>query len=86
MLDLDAGGPTAGADLVPLIPGRDYINPLINLIGFVAVISIEPMPDNSPDPFAFKSLVDMNIDDVGIGIPHPMDNNASSFPTGSAGR
>jgi len=81
--DSDAGGPTAGPDAVPPFPGQDYINPLIDLIGYTAVISIEPEPDNSPDPFTLKPLVDANIEDVTIGVLQSMNNNAASFPTGT---
>lgn len=81
--DSDQGGPTAGPDPVPPFPGQDYINPLIDLIGFTAVISIEPEPDNSPDPFTLKPLVDADIEDVGIGVLQSMSNNANTFPTGT---
>jgi parallel beta-helix repeat protein len=86
VVDFDAGGPTAGPDPIPPFPGQDYINPLMSLIGYTAVISIEPMPDNSSAPFALKPLVDMTIDDVSIGVLQDMSNNASSFPTGSANK
>ena len=81
--DSDQGGPTAGSDPVPPFPGQDYINPLIDLIGYTAVISIEPEPDNSADPFTLKPLVDANIEDVTIGVLQSMNNNAASFPTGT---
>ena len=81
--DFDLGGPYAGPDGVPPFPGQDYITPPMVLTeGYAAVISIEPDPDNSPNPFALKPLVDMNIDDVGIGVLQDMSNNASSFPMG----
>jgi len=82
--DFDGAGPTSGPDGFPPFPGQDYVDPLMSLIGYTAVISIEPMPDNSPAPFALKPLVDMNIEDVGIGVLQSMNNNAGSFPTGSA--
>jgi hypothetical protein len=84
--DSDAGGPTAGPDPTPPFPGQDYIMPPISLIGFAAVITVEPYPDNSTDPFTLKPLVDGNIEDVGIGVLQGMGNNAASFPTGSAMR
>jgi len=84
--DSDMGGMTAGMDPVPPFPGQDYINPMMRLIGDAAVITIEPEPDNSPDPFTLKPLVDTNIQDVGIGVLQSMANNASTFPTGSAMR
>lgn len=82
--DSDLGGPTAGPDGVPEFPGQDYIDPMMNLIGDAAVISIEPEPDNSAGPFTLKPLVDSNIEDVGIGILQSMANNAAGFPTGTA--
>jgi hypothetical protein len=85
-VDLDGGGPTAGPDPIPPFPGQDYVNPPMPLIGYAAVITIEPYPDNSPMPFTLKPLVDGNIEDVGIGVLQSMNNNASSFPTGSAMR
>lgn len=84
--DFDGAGPTSGPDGFPPFPGQDYIDPLMSLIGYAAVITIEPMPDNSPAPFALKPLVDMNIEDVGIGVLQSMNNNVGSFPTGSASR
>lgn len=86
MTDFDGTGPTAGPDPGPPFPGQDYINPLMILTGYKAVITIEPMPDNSPDPFALKPLIDMDIQDVGLGVLQSMDNNSASFPTGSASR
>lgn len=82
--DSDQGGPTAGPDGVPEFPGQDYINPMMNLIGDAAVITIEPEPDNSAGPFTLKPLVDSNIEDVGIGVLQGMGNNADGFPTGTA--
>ena len=84
--DSDMGGPTAGPDPTPPFPGQDFINPMVSLIGFAAVISIEPMPDNNPGPFTLKPLVDGNIEDVGMGVLQAMGNNAAGFPTGSAAR
>ncbi|MBD3219384.1 MAG: hypothetical protein GF310_14015 [candidate division Zixibacteria bacterium] len=85
-VDFDAGGPTAGPDPIPPFPGQDYVDPLMSLIGYAAVISIEPYPDNSPVPFELKPLLDGNIEDVGIGVLQSMSNNASAFPTGSASK
>lgn len=84
--DSDAGGPTAGPDATPPFPGQDYITPPMNLIGYAAVITVEPSPDNSPNPFTLKPLVDGDIMDPGIGVLQGMGNNAGSFPTGMAMR
>ena len=86
MADSDGGGPTAGSDPTPPFPGQDFIDPFMSLIGYAAVITVEPMPDNSPMPFALKPLVDTHIDDVGMGPLQSMANNAAAFPTGMASR
>ena len=46
--DSDAGGPTAGPRSTPPFPGQDFIMPPVSLIGYQAVVSIEPDPDDSP--------------------------------------
>ncbi len=85
--DSDGAGPSSGRKKTPPFPGQDFVNPRVDLTsGYAAVISIEPERDNSPAPFAFKPLVDMNIDDVGKGGSQAMGNHASSFPTGTAKR
>jgi len=81
--DSDGGGSTAGPLGVPPYPGQDFVNPAIDLTsGYAAVISIEPVPDNSPAPFAYKPLVDGNIDDVGGMTLQPMATNLDSLATG----
>lgn len=44
----------------------------------IAVISIEPVPDNSPNPFTLKPLVTAISDPGGAGIPQTMGNNATA--------
>lgn len=83
--DSDGAGATAGTEPAPPFPGQDFVNPPTVLTdGYAAVISIEPEPDNSTAPYAFKPLVDMTIEDVGAGSLQAMDNNAGAFPTGMA--
>jgi hypothetical protein len=83
--DSDIGGMTAGPDGTPPFPGQDFIDPAMVLIGHAAVVSVEPEPDDSEAPFALKPLLDMNIEDVGIGVLQDMVNNvAASEPTGTA--
>ena len=83
--DSDGGGPDAGTILpTPPFPGQDFIIPPTDLTGFAAVISIEPSPDNSVDPFTLKPLVDGDIVDVGALVLQPMANVAGGFPTGTA--
>jgi hypothetical protein len=83
--DSDGNGPYAGPDAGPPFPGSDFIDPAMVLTdGFAAVISVEPEPDDSPAPFVLKPLVDMSIEDVGVGTPQDMSNNAAaSNPTGT---
>jgi hypothetical protein len=80
--DLDGTGPDAGPDSGPPFPGQDFIDPALVLIGTTAVISIEPEPDDSAAPFAFKPLVD-EVGSVAAAVPQTMSNNAVSFPSGS---
>ena len=58
----------------------------MNLLGYAAVISVEPSPDNSPAPFTLKPLVDSDVIDVGAGVLQTMVNTAATFPTGTATR
>ena len=56
--DSDGAGPAAGtAAAAPPFPGQDFVNPAKKLPGGMAVISIEPEPDNSPAPFLLKPLL-----------------------------
>lgn len=83
--DSDGAGPDAGPDPAPPFPGQDFVDLARDLTdGYAAVISIEPEPDNSADPFAFKPLLDMDIEDVGAGVLQAMSNNASALPSGTA--
>lgn len=81
--DSDAGGPAAGPEPTPPFPGQDFINPPRDLTdSHVAVISVEPVPDNSPLPFTLKPLL-KEIDDV-IGGTQLMANNAlATSPSGT---
>ncbi|MCF6296640.1 MAG: anti-sigma factor [Flavobacteriaceae bacterium] len=76
----------------PPFPGEDYlINPPndltfpIDLAGGKAVISIEPDPDNSPNPFLLKPLAgDIPADATGQ-TTYDLEQNLT-FPTGTASR
>ena len=77
----------------PPFPGEDF---LLNapsglsfptdIAGGVAVISIEPSPDNSSAPFLLKPLVGMIPSNATDHVTYMMDKNLSSFPVGSAKR
>lgn len=72
--DSDAGGATAGPNGTPPFPGQDFITPPMSVLGLAAVISVEPVPDNSPAPFGIKPLIDSNIENVGAGGSQDMAN------------
>lgn len=83
--DSDGAGPDAGSDPAPPFPGQDFVMPpQVLTSGYAAVISVEPMPDNSPMPFAIKPLMDMDIEDVMPPMAQDMANIAAdTLPTGS---
>lgn len=83
--DSDGAGPDAGPDAGPPFPGQDFIDPAMVIGGgdFAAVISVEPMPDDSAAPFAIKPLVDMTIEDGGAGMSQSMMNNSAANPSGA---
>ncbi len=76
----------------PPFPGEDFLNDApaglsfpTDLSGGKAVISIEPVPDNSPDPFVLKPLVG----DIPAAAPvHSVltIDQHLNFPTGSASK
>lgn len=89
----DEDDPFSGTMDGPPFPGEDYLDNApsglafpTDLSGGTAVISIEPDPDNSPNPFTLKPLV--------AGIPamamdhmtYSMDKNLGSFPSGTASK
>lgn len=83
--DSDMGGPAAGPLGAPPFPGQDFINPATKLPGGMAVISIEPQPDNSAAPFTLKPLINTNIANlVGGSNPQTLTNQArTNAPTGT---
>lgn len=83
-IDSDAAGATSGPDDAPPFPGQDFIDPPVVLIDYTAVISVEPDPDDGDGPFAIKPLVDMTIEDVGIGVLQTMETVPDNAPTGTA--
>jgi len=78
------GPPFAGEDFLMNAPaGLTFPT---NIAGGVAVISIEPSPDNSASPFLLKPLVGMIPSDAADHVTYMMDKNLGSFPSGTAGR
>lgn len=81
--DSDGAGPAAGPGMTPPFPGQDFVNPPLSLPGHLAVISVEPEPDDSPAPFAIKPLLGM-IEDAGVGNLQSLDLNGEALPMGDA--
>jgi hypothetical protein len=88
---VDDADPFSSTQPGPPFPGEDYLAnaPMgltfpTNLAGGTAVISIEPDPDNSPNPFTLKPLVKMIPSDAADHVTYTMDKNLGSFPTGTA--
>ncbi|GAB5519845.1 MAG: hypothetical protein RhofKO_20960 [Rhodothermales bacterium] len=87
----DDAAPFSGPNAGPNYPGEDFLMNApaglsfpVDLSGRTAVISIEPMPDDSPAPFTLKPLAGPIPSGAQPMTPYTVDNNASSFPTGSA--
>ncbi|MCA0325648.1 MAG: hypothetical protein LCH89_08605 [Proteobacteria bacterium] len=83
--DSDGAGKTAGTGSFGPFPGQDFINPAVHLPGGMAVISIEPEPDNSPAPFLLKPLINPLIGTLtGGSNPYTLTNQAKAVnPTGT---
>ncbi|MEO9891147.1 anti-sigma factor [Aurantibacter sp.] len=84
----DEGAPFSGTNPGPMYPGEDFLqNAPDNVVfptdvrGKIAVISIEPFPDNSPAPFTLKPLAGMVAEDA-IGVQEIVSNVTASFPSG----
>ena len=77
----------------PPFPGEDYVANApsgssfpTDLAGGVAVISIEPYPDNDPAPFQLKPLVGMIDASATDHTNYTMDNMSTGFPSGTVSR
>ena len=88
---VDDSAPYSGSAGGPPFPGEDFLNnaPMgltfpTDLAGGTAVISIEPDPDNSPNPFTLKPLVKMIPSNAVDHVTYTLDQNLGSFPTGTA--
>lgn len=91
---VDENAPFSGTMDGPPFPGEDF---LVNapaglsfptdLTGATMVISVEPSPDNSPNPFALKPLVGAVPADALDHVTYDLGNNATATnPTGTATR
>lgn len=95
----DEADPYSGSEALPDVNGMDGFFPgedfLMNapsgltfptdIAGGTAVISIEPYPDNSPNPFTLKPLVHAIPASAVDHMVYDMDQNLS-FPTGTVSR
>ena len=78
--------------LGPPIPGEDFFNNAptgetfpLDIRGRTVVISIEPVPDNSPAPFVLKPLAKVAGNDTAPAT-YSFDLNTVSFPEGTVTR
>lgn len=86
----DAFAGFSGTNATPPFPGEDFLlnapsglNFPLDLAGGVAVISIEPYPDDSSAPYTLKPLVGQIPVSATDRTLYSVDNNASTFSTGS---
>ena len=82
------------ANAGPPVPGEDFFNNApegqmfpLDVRGKTVVISIEPVPDNSPAPFLLKPLLSTLAADAGTApTTHDFGQNLGTLPTGTATR
>ena len=90
----DSASTFSGSAGGPPYPGEDFIQNApagltfpTNLQGATIVVSVEPVPDNSPAPFALKPLVGMTAANAELHTVLDMANNAvATNPTGTASK
>ena len=89
---MDAFNGFSGASPGPPVPGEDFFNNAPAGVTFpldvrnrTVVISVEPVPDNSPAPFLLKPLVGTAGADT-APVAYPFAYNAASLPTGTVTR
>ncbi|HYE76510.1 MAG TPA: anti-sigma factor [bacterium] len=81
--DDDRGGIYAGPLAPPPFPGQDFITRPINLVGQQAVITLEPEPDFSAEPFPLRILVNPRIGADVAPAQQPMTNVCATHATGT---
>ena len=94
-MDDNAGAPDSfgGVEqLGPPIPGEDFFNNApagetfpLDIRGRMVVISVEPVPDNSPAPFLLKPLAAVSGNELAPNF-HDFAQNLGSLPTGTVTR
>jgi len=87
----DEAAPFSGPLAGPPFPGEDWLRNApsgltfpLDLSGQMAVITIEPEPDDAPAPFTLKPLVGTAPADAIDHTSYPLTNQAAGFPTGTA--
>ncbi len=82
----DQGGPPfPGEDfLVNAVNAPEGINFPLDLSGAPVVLSVEPSPDDSPAPFAFKPLVGVTPENAQDHFSYSLDNKAAGAATVTA--
>jgi len=90
---VDDADPFSSTMAGPPFPGEDFLLNApaglsfpTNLANATAVISIEPDPDNSANPFLLKPLVGMIPSNAADHVTYSMGLNLASFPAGTATR
>lgn len=87
----DEAAPFSGALPGPPFPGEDFLRNApsgltfpTSLAGQMVVITVEPSPDDTPDPFTLKPLRGSIPANAASGVLFTLDNATASFPTGTA--
>lgn len=87
----DASAPFSGPQAGPPFPGEDFLVNAppgltfpTNLWSQMAVITVEPVPDDSPAPFTLKPLTAAIPANAADHVTFSMTLNVASFPSGTA--
>lgn len=88
----DLSAPFSEVNPGPPIPGEDFflnapngVDFPLDIRGRTIVVSVEPVPDNSPAPFLLKPLVGVSGQETAPAT-HDLSLNAASFPSGQVQR
>ncbi len=89
--EVDQSDSYSGTEGGPPFPGEDYLNNApdglsfpTDISGATAVISVEPMPDDSPAPFTLKPLMGIIPADATDHVVYKLENGATALPSGLA--
>ena len=89
----DRAAPYSGSQPGPPFPGEDFLMNAPSGLTFPTVlhnarivITVEPVPDNSPDPFGLKPLDATVAADAAPGTVYPLTNRSSTLPSGTVTR